>query len=131
MNTKIVMTLSALIMGATGIALSFVPDIILTHLGIEMNGITVFLMQILGALYFAFAILNWMSKSSIIGGIYNRPTAVANFSHFLIAGLALFKGIISNPELPFVIWGLAIVYVIFGCLYGIILFVHPHQAKKN
>lgn len=118
-------------MGAIGIALSFSSDIILAHLGIEVNRVTVFLMQILGALYFAFAMLNWMSKSSIIGGIYNRPTAVANFTHFLIAGLALLKGIISNPELPFVIWGLAIVYVIFGCLFGILLFVHPHQARKN
>lgn len=125
------MILSALTMGAIGIALSFSSDIILAHLGIEVNRVTVFLMQILGALYFAFAMLNWMSKSSIIGGIYNRPTAVANFTHFLIAGLALLKGIISNPELPFVIWGLAIVYVIFGCLFGIILFVHPHQARKN
>jgi len=30
-------------------------------------------MQIIGSFYFAFAILNWMSKGSIIGGIYNRP----------------------------------------------------------
>ncbi|MCB0398769.1 MAG: hypothetical protein KDD26_03935 [Winogradskyella sp.] len=131
MNTKTVMTLSSLIMGAIGITLSFIPDVMLTHLGIEVNQMTLFLLQILGALYFAFAILNWMSKSSIIGGIYNRPLAIANFSHFLIGGLALLKGIISNPELRLVIWGLAIVYIGFGCLFGIILFVHPHQAKKN
>ncbi|SFS69720.1 hypothetical protein [Lutibacter maritimus] len=131
MNTKMTMTFSALIMGAIGIALSFSSDSILMYLGIEENRIAVFLMQILGSLYFGFAMLNWMSKSSIIGGIYNRPTTVANFAHFLIAALALLKGIISNPELPFVIWGLAIVYVIFGCLFGIILFVHPRQARKN
>lgn len=131
MNTKTTMTLSALTMGAIGIVLSFSPDIILTHLEIEVNRMIVFLMQILGALYFAFAMLNWMSKSSIIGGIYNRPIAVANFTHFLIAGLALLKGIISTPELPLVIWVLALIYAIFGCLFGIILFVHPHQAIKN
>lgn len=131
MNTKMTMTLSALTKGAIGIFLSFSPDIILTHLEIEVNRMIVFLMQILGALYFAFAMLNWMSKSSIIGGIYNRPIAVANFTHFLIAGLALIKGIISTPELPLVIWVLALIYAIFGCLYGIILFVHPYQTIKN
>ena len=45
-------------------------------------------MQIIGSLYFALAILNWMSKGSFIGGIYNRPIAIANLTHFVIAGLA-------------------------------------------
>ena len=56
-------------------------------------------MQIIGSLCFAFAILNWMSKGSFIGGIYNCPTGVANLTHFVIAGLVLIQGTLANPGL--------------------------------
>ena len=82
-------------------------------------------MQIIGSLYFALAILNWMSKGSIIGGIYNRPIAMANLAHFVIAGLALIKGILANPSLSYVIWSIAIIYSIFAILFGIVAFKHP------
>lgn len=130
MNTKIVMTLSAATLGAAGILLTFIPDTILSFLNIATNDTALFLMQILGALYFAFGMLNWMTKNSLIGGIYNRPIAVANFSHFLIAGLALTKGIISNPGLSYIIWIVGIIYFVFGLSYGVILFRHPVTEKK-
>jgi len=91
----------------------------------------VLLVQILGALYFAFGMLNWMSKASLIGGIYNRPIAVANFSHFFIAGLALIKSIISNSDLPLIFLVIGIVYLIFALLFGLILFKHPIVEKNN
>jgi hypothetical protein len=82
-------------------------------------------MQILGALYFAFGMLNWMTKASLIGGIYNRPLAVSNFTHFFIAGLALVKGLISNLNSPYFIWIGAIIYLVFCVCFGVILFRHP------
>ena len=87
-------------------------------------------MQIIGSFYFAFAILNWMSKGSIIGGIYNRPIAMANLTHFVIAGLALIKGILSNPSLSYIIWSIAIIYSIFAILFGIVAFKHPVSENK-
>jgi len=51
---------------------------------------------LLGALYVDFAMLNWMVKGSLIGNIYNRPVAVANFTHFLVGGLALAKGVMGS-----------------------------------
>jgi len=132
MNTKLIMTLSALILGTIGVLLTFIPDTILSHLNIDVNKTSQFLMQILGALYFSFAMLNWMTKTSLIGGIYNRPIAIANFSHFLIAGLALTKGIISNPSISYTIWTAGIIYCLFGVSFVIILFRHPvNETKSN
>jgi len=31
-----------------------------------------------------FSILNWMSKASLIGGIYNKPLLIGNLLHFLL-----------------------------------------------
>ena len=127
MNTRLIMTACAIIMGAIGLFLTFAPDVAVLSLDIESNKAAIFMMQILGAFYFAFAMLNWMNKKSPIGGIYNRPVAVANFTHFLIAGLALAKGIISDAQLPVTIWIIAAVYIVFGILFGLILFRQPKE----
>jgi len=68
MNTKLVMTLSAVLLGLAGIALTFLPAEILTSLALSPSKSLEFLLQIIGALYFGFAMLNWMTKASLIGG---------------------------------------------------------------
>jgi hypothetical protein len=131
MNTKIVMTLSSIVLGATGAILTFAPDMVLRNLNIDTNPTSLILGQIIGGLYFGYSMLNWMTKESLIGGIYNRPIAIANFTHFLIAGLAIAKRLISSPELPKSLWAAGIVYVTFGLLFIIILFRHPINSEPE
>ena len=69
MNTKFLMTASALFMGIIGIAITFLPQELAAYLGAENNSSTVLLIQILGAAYMGFGFLNWMGKGNIIGGI--------------------------------------------------------------
>ena len=75
--------------------------------------------------------LNWMSKGSIIGGIYNRPISIANLTHFVIAAFALVRGILSNPSLSYMIWLITIMYSIFAILFGIMAFNHPLSRDKT
>ncbi len=132
MNTKLILTASALFLGSAGLALTFIPAEILGYFKIEATKLLQLFLQIGGALYFSFALLNWMSKANIIGGIYNRPIAVANFTHFFIAGLALIKALISNPDLMYGIWAIGILYTAFAISFGVILFTHPlSEPPKN
>ena len=89
MNTKSLMTLSAIILALIGISLIFLPKEILDYFELSVSDTLELLMQIIGSLYFAFAMLNWMSKGSIIGGIYNRPIAIANWTHLVIKRINL------------------------------------------
>jgi len=118
MNTKVVMTFTALVLGATGILLTFAPDLALDLLLVAITPGTILLAQVLGGLYFGYAMLNWMTNQSLIGGIYNRPVAITNLTHFIIAGLALVKGLLAHPELPNTLW------------VTIILFRHPVASTK-
>jgi hypothetical protein len=131
MNTKIVMTASAITLGIAGIALIFIPVEIARYLSQEDSKSFVLIGQILGALYFGFAMLNWMTRTSIIGGIYNKPIAVANFIHFFIAGLALTKGLMANPGLPVLVWVATIVYALFTICFGIIFYRSPVSKNKS
>lgn len=119
------MTLTAILLAVLGLSLTFAADNIIVCLGIANSVPINLIFQLLGAAYFAFAMLNWMAKGAIIGGIYNKPIAIANLSHFLIGGLALTKAVINNPQLPVIFIILAVVFIIVAGVFGIINSRHP------
>lgn len=127
MNTKLLMTITAIILGAIGIVLTFVPLEVSNLLNFTEPIAIVF--QVLGALYFGFAMLNWTAKANLIGGIYSRPVAIGNFTHFLIGGLALIKLVLHNTNATY-IWACAIMYLIFALLFGYVLFTNPRLTTK-
>jgi hypothetical protein len=124
-NTKLIMTASAISLAIIGLGLTFLATEIADYFLISSTVSFQLIIQVLGGLYFAFAMLNWMAKGSVIGGIYNRPIVIANFSHFLIGGLALIKGLINRPDLPSAFWIIAGLYFVFAILFGILLFRSP------
>ena len=128
MNTKLLMAISAVVLGATGILLIFIPDEISHFLNFTESAPII--LPILGALYFGFAVLNWTAKANLIGGIYSRPVATGNFTHFLIGALTLIKLVLHNTNGMFV-WVGAIVYLIFALLFGWILFANPTTVAKK
>lgn len=118
MNTKLLMAISSLFLGILGIILNFAPDEVAQAL--QLNGSSIIL-QMLGAVYFGFAILNWMAKANLIGGIYSRPVAFGNFAHFLIGGFSLLK-MNSNQVGILIFCGF---FLLFAILFGIVLFINP------
>lgn len=125
------MTCSALILLVTGMACTFLPYDLLQALGLSGARPEALVIQILGGLYFGFGMLNWMARSSRIGGIYNRPIAIANFSHFFISGIALFKALAGMEHAAAPWWGLGLVYLVFGLLFARILFLDPLSGAKD
>ena len=118
------MTLSAIIMGSIGISASFIPREMLVYIDLPTNQPMPILIQVMGAMYLAFSMINWFAKNNLIGGIYSKPIAIGNFTHFLIASLALAKGINTETG-PSVLWAITIIYIIFALLFGYIVFGNP------
>lgn len=118
------MLLSASLMAALGLLFTFLPEEVLSYFfdadaSLQLS----LLIQLLGSLYFAFAMLNWMAKANLIGGIYSRPVAVANLTHFFVGGMALTKSAWTqqNP----VIYLAAGIYLVMGILFAIVVSTHP------
>jgi hypothetical protein len=121
------MIISAIFLGGLGIILTFLPQEISNYLFIKQP----IIFQLLGALYFGFAMINWTAKANLIGGIYGRPVAIGNFSHFAIGGLALIKPILSGTLYGNLWVIITIVYLVFGILFGYIFFNHPRLKAKT
>ena len=129
MNTKAILASSAVVLGLIGLTLTFLPKEILLYINADPNLELRLIIQLTGAFYFAFAMLNWMSKGVMIGGIYNRPVAIANLTHFLIGGLALLKALAANSNIHPGLYVLALIYVIYGVIFALILNRHPVDKK--
>ena len=124
MNTRLLMRASAALLVALGLAATFMPEEILGRFGAAPVGAGVVLVQLAGALYLGFAFLDWMTQGNLIGGIYGRPVAIANFSHFMIGALALAKAVVAGARAPEMMVGAA-VYGLFAVAFAFVAFTHP------
>jgi len=129
-NTKILMTACCIVLCGIGLAFLFAPAEFLSRLGVRDSAPLVLLVQLCGALYLGFAMLDWMSRESTIGGIYNRPLAMGNFVHFFVGALALLEGAAQRP-LPSSIWLVAGVYAAFAISFGYVIFAFTPSSTTR
>jgi hypothetical protein len=125
MNTKLLLAASAIVMGIAGIAGSFLPQELLRALDVPAVAATSVLVQLLGALLFAFAMVNWTARGSLIGGIYNRPIAIGNLTHFAIGALALVKAVSAAGPQRTMIAIAAAVYALFAIAFAAVFMRSP------
>ena len=130
MNTRYLMISSSIFMGLLGLSTIFLPIEILNYFGLNSTILPTLLIQITGALYLGFALMNWMAKTVLIGGIYSKPLCIGNFLHFTVGGLALIKAAFRNPDLKYILIA-AIAYSIFAILFGLVLFTSPIKNKRQ
>lgn len=131
MNTNILMISSCIFLSVLGITFTFIPDEIISSLSVTPNPISTLSLQLLGALYLGFAMLNWMAKGSLIGGIYNRPIAIGNFMHFAVGALALIKIITKIHSHSEMVISLTVAYFVFAILFGYVFRTNPSRIEKN
>lgn len=122
---------NCIFLGALGVILTFMPDEIISGFSITPDSISILLLQLLGALYLGFAMLNWMAKGSLIGGIYNRPIAIGNFMHFAVGALALIKIITKIHIHSEIVISFTVVYSIFAILFGYVFRTNPSSIEKK
>lgn len=128
MNTKLLMTISSLMLGLAGIFALFAPEVLLTTLNVPAVSSLTVLVQLLGALYFSFALMNWTAKDSAIGGIYARPVSLANFGHFFSGTLILVRHLLST-EFNLTILLVSILYAGFAVIFYWLVFRATGIAK--
>lgn len=129
MNSRILMGASAVVLGVAGAAGLFLPQEILAAIGAPATGILPALLQLHAALLLGFAMINWMAKDSLIGGIYNRPVLVGNAAHFAIGAITLLKLIVGNVTPPVIV--ATALYVVFAIGFGMLLFGSPVKTAQQ
>ena len=117
MSSRTLLTTSALFLALLGLVLTFASQEILSTATAQQA----FVGQLLGAALCGFALLNWMSKGAVMGGIYGRPLAMGNLVHLTIGGLALLK-VAAHLQPTWFFATLAICYSVFAVLFARVAF---------
>ena len=130
MHTKILMLTSAAWLCVLGLITTFAPAELLSLAGGTPQVLATLLVQALGGLYLGFAILNWMAKDNLIGGIYSKPVALGNFLHFFIVAMALIRAITSGHRNTEIVV-LALGYIVFAVWFGFVTFTHPLRNRAT
>lgn len=134
MTTKTLMTITSFVLGLAGVVALFLPGEVLTVLAVPLTNPLPALVQLLGALYLAFALTNWTAKDSVIGGVYARPTSLGNFAHFTIGALTLAKYQLTEAlSVPLLIAlaGYSLLAVVFAWLTFVYSGVPAKRAPRE
>ena len=123
------MSTSAVFLAVLGFATSYMPDKVLGIHGTVPDMPTMLLIQMAGALYLGFAILNWTARRVLIGGIYARPVALGNFLHFAMVSVMLIKAAIVHGVVQLAIS--ATVFSVFAIWFGLVLFRPPSSVVRD
>ena len=116
-------------MAVAGLVLSFLPAETLTAAGVEPVPALVVLVQVTGALYLGFAILNWSARGILIGGIYARPVGLGNFMHFAVVAATLVKA--STVAATPILVALAALYTVLGTWFAVVVFRGPVRPPSR
>lgn len=128
--TNTLMIISAIFLAISGFGFTFFPNEISTLLINDDNHFSILILQILGALYLGFSYINWMSKNSLIGGIYNKPLLIGNTLHFLTASMAMLKLVFKLENNLQLIISYTIIYCLFTLSFGYVFFSNPFLKKS-
>jgi hypothetical protein len=123
-HTEWLLATSAGLLFVMGVALSFAPHEVLGMAGQVPGRALVLLAQITGALALGWAMLNWMSRRQRVGGIYNRPLALANFLHFTMVALSIVR-LVPAGDSGSLEHALLVPYVALAVWWGVAMFTSP------
>ena len=115
---------SAALLAFCGLALLFAADEILPRHLPGYPPAEFWFGQLLAAACLSLAVLNWMSRRTLLGGIYGRPVVAANATGYLIAAITLLKPTLAGDFRP-AGWLLTIPVTALAIAYGWLMLRGP------
>lgn len=122
-STRWMMSSSAIAAGIAAVVLLFAPHELLAFAGFEVTDGLAAGAQLWSGALGGFALVNWMARENLIGGIYNRPLLVANVFHSVVGATTLGRLAAAGGS-PAAIGGAA-VFTAFAVWFGLTLFRSP------
>jgi hypothetical protein len=129
MHTKLILAAAGILLFFSGAALAFLPQETAAGIGLAPVPQLTLILQVLSAALLGLGILDWFSRVNLIGGIYGRPLALANFLFFFVSTAALVRAVLHHSE-PLLILCAAAAGVVFTAAFAWLLFFHDPVAKK-
>ncbi|MBS0326227.1 MAG: hypothetical protein JSS46_06725 [Proteobacteria bacterium] len=130
MVASVISRISALVLCVAGIALLFAPDVVLPSVLPAFPPSAAWVGQLLAAAWLGVAVLNWLQRRAALGGIYGRPTVLANLALYFISALSLLRAAASSAA-PVPLWLTAVVAGLLAAAYALLLLRGPFGTPEH
>jgi len=127
MPSRLLMSLTALLLALAGLACTFAPQELLALAGAPALPPLVLGVQAIGAAWLGLATIDWMARGAPFGGIYGRPIALGNFAHFLLLACALGKAAANAPSTALI--AIAVVAALGALAFARLVFFQDGTAR--
>jgi hypothetical protein len=114
-----------MVLAVCGLILLFAADDLLPRFVAGIGTEASWIGQVLGAAWLGLAALNWLSKGSVLGGIYGRPIVMANAIVYFVTTTVLIRAPFRGALVAALVPGL------FAIVYGLLLFRGPFGADAR
>jgi len=128
-SSSLVSRISSFVLGASGVALLFAPDVILPALVPGFPAAAAWLGQLLAAAWLAIAALNWLQRSAVLGGIYGRAVVLANLVLYFVTALSVGRALAAGTA-PASLWALTVPAAVLAVAYGALLLRGPFDLQR-
>jgi hypothetical protein len=119
---------AVLLVGAA--AFLFAPDTVLPALVPGFPPAGAWLGQLLGAAWLGVAALNWLQRTSILGGIYGRPVVLTNLALYFVSALCLLRALTGGAAAP-ALWTALVPAAALAVAYGAMLLRGPFDTLQR
>jgi len=121
---------SAAVLLLVGLALLFAADTLLPALVPGFPANAAWLGQLLGAAWLGMSALNWLNRSTILGGIYGRPVVVANLAMHFISALSLLRAVVGTAPARG-LWVALAITTSLAAVYATLLLRGPFDLRRD
>jgi len=130
MVSSVLSRVSALVLLVGGLALLFASDAVLPAIVSGYPASGSWLGQLLGAAWLGLSSLTWLQRGAVLGGIYGRPTVLANLTLYCISALSMLRTLLGHGA-PSLLWfGVAIAGILTAA-YGTLLLRGPFDTRAR
>lgn len=130
MISAVLSRVSALVLLFVGLVLLFAPDLVLPSVVPGFPVAAAWLGQLLAAAWLGVATLDWLQRSATLGGIYGRPTVLANLALYFISTLSLLRALLGHGVPP-ILWLAVVVGGALAAAYAALLLRGPFGAPER
>ena len=122
-------TLSALVLLVGGALLLCASDVVLPALVPGFPASAAWLGQLVAAGWLGVAALNWLQRRALLGGIYGRPTVLANATLHLVAALSVGRALVDGVA-PAAAWAVLVPTALLAVAYGALMLRGPFDPLQ-
>lgn len=124
MISGLISRVSAGVLFLAGTVLLFASDTVLPRLVAGMQPAATWPGELIGAGWLALAALNWLSRGTVLGGIYGRPIVIANVALYFITAMILLRVAVERGG-PGGLWLIGGATLVLAAVYGWLLLRGP------